>query len=31
MELLEDYPIMHGGIKPIAHPRLGVEVNGHIT
>ncbi len=28
MELLKDYPIMHGGIKPVAHPRLGVEVNG---
>lgn len=26
--LLKHYPISHGGIRPVLHPRLGVEVNG---
>ncbi|MFH1741909.1 MAG: twin-arginine translocation signal domain-containing protein, partial [bacterium] len=25
---LKDYPITHGVIKPVMHPRLGVEMNG---
>ncbi len=28
MIVLKDYAITHGGIKPVVHPRLGVEVNG---
>ncbi|MBI2439875.1 MAG: hypothetical protein HYV35_00710, partial [Lentisphaerae bacterium] len=26
--LLKDYAISHGGIRPVWHPRLGVEING---
>ncbi|MHB9132603.1 MAG: glucosidase family protein [Armatimonadota bacterium] len=28
VELLKDYAITHGGIQPVNHPRLGVEVHG---